>query len=142
MKRLQFIKSLLGAAVASISPAPVIAKPEEKKFAHDDIFYQPYNNERLIYFRTDSTVYKMLENSLKHRIVDGAKFRCYLPKHAFTLLRKEEYALSDFEPLVAMLNGYYERNDRYVLYEKNTFLRMIYQKENDSYYPDLFLAQI
>ena len=142
MKRLQFIKSLFGTAVASIIPAPVIAKPEEKKFAHDDIFYRPYNNNNLLYFKKDSVVYRMLENRLKDRIVDAAKFRCYLPKHAFTLLRKEEYALSDFEPLVAMLNGYYERNDRYALYEKNTFLRMIYQKENDSYYPDLFLAQI
>ena len=142
MKRLQFIKSLLGTAVASILPAPVVANPEEKKFAHDDIFYQPYSNETLIYFIADSQVYKMLENRLKHRIVDGAKFRCYLPKHAFTLLRKAEYTISDFEPLVAMLHGYYERNDKYELYEKSTFLRMIYQKENDSYYPDLFLAQI
>lgn len=142
MKRLQFIKSLLGTAVASILPAPVVANPEEKKFAHDDIFYQPYSNESLIYFRADSQVYKMLENRLKHRIVDGDKFRCYLPKHAFTLLRKAEYTISDFEPLVAMLHGYYERNDKYALYEKSTFLRMIYQKENDSYYPDLFLAQI
>lgn len=142
MKRLQFIKSLLGTAVASILPAPVVANPEEKKFAHDDIFYQPYSNETLIYFIADSQVYKMLENRLKHRIVDGAKFRCYLPKHAFTLLRKAEYTISDFEPLVAMLHGYYERNDKYALYEKSTFLRMIYQKENDSYYPDLFLAQI
>jgi hypothetical protein len=142
MKRLQFIKSLLGTAVASILPAPVVANPEEKKFAHDDIFYQPYSNEKLIYFRSDSQVYKMLENRLKYRIVDGAKFRCYLPKHAFTLLRKAEYTISDFEPLVAMLHGYYERNDKYALYEKSTFLRMIYQKENDSYYPDLFLAQI
>ena len=133
---------MLGTAVASILPAPVVANPEEKKFAHDDIFYQPYSNETLIYFIADSQVYKMLENRLKHRIVDGAKFRCYLPKHAFTLLRKAEYTISDFEPLVAMLHGYYERNDKYALYEKSTFLRMIYQKENDSYYPDLFLAQI
>lgn len=129
-------------AAASIIPAPVVAKPEEKKFAHDDIFYRPYNNDTLLYFKKDSVVYRMLENSLKDRIVDGAKFRCYLPKHAFTLLHKEEYTLSDFEPLVAMLNGYYERNDRYALHDKGIFLRMIYQKENDAYYPDLFLAQI
>lgn len=141
MKRLQFIKSLLGIAITSSIPKTAAAKPEEV-FAHDDIFYRPYNNDILLYFKVDSVVYRMLENSLKDRIVEGAKFRCYLPKHAFTLLRKEEYTLSDFDPLVAMLNGYYERNDRYALYEKNTFLRMIYQKENDSYYPDLFLAQI
>lgn len=141
MKRLQFIKTLFGVATVATVPSIAVAKKDIKTYSHDDIFHKPFNNKILVYFKSESDIYMMIKESMGDRIVDKDRFRCYLPKHAFTLLRKKEYTIEDFKPLIAMLHGYYEQNNLYSSAEHGVFMRMIYQKENDSYYPDLFLAK-
>lgn len=143
MKRIDFIKRLFGMVIVPIAPAAVIANTVEtiERYAHDDIFHTPYPNEHLMYFKPDSPVYKMIESALGDRIVESNRFRYYSPKHAFILLKKEFYTKEDFDPLIALLNGCYERHRVYAKYGYGeTILRMICDKTNNSYYPDLFDA--
>jgi hypothetical protein len=143
MRRADFIKIVTGMAVGPFIPQSSRANTSEKLFAHDEIFEVWPRNDRLVYFRKDSPVYKYLENQLSGRIVVRERFRHYSPKRDFILLKKDYYTIEDFAPLVALLNGRYERRCQYSEYGAgNTFLRMIYEKDNNSYYPDLFEAGI
>ena len=60
MNRKEFSKSLLGITVASVIPIPANAA-DEKTYLHDDIFHRPYNNDMLVYFKSEHPIYQELE---------------------------------------------------------------------------------
>lgn len=129
MKRGQFLRSLFtGAAI--ITTAPQLLSNEPKlidKFLFDDLFIISKGNDRLIYPKKESLVYKKIEETFKNRVNKDA-VATYLPVHHLSIPVKKEYSFDDFMPVQFYFECVYAYREKYTTESHDVCFRFIKDK--------------
>jgi len=140
MKRSDFFKSIFG--VAAVVALPNQLQATESEFSFDEIFEVHEGNERLVYPKKDSKIYRSIKELIgADRILDKKYFTCYLGFHSNVIPIKESYSIADFMPFVLALNSYYKKNDSFSETDKGVFFRMIKETPKTMYF-DTFLGDV
>lgn len=132
MNRLNFLKKI--GALLAVSAMPVSApasNKEEKKFKFDDIFYLPYNNDKLFYLKPGCEVEKYLRDSIKDQVTDNDNMSVYLGLNDLILPFKENYTLADFDYVVRAIKRY--------KYDKLNKSMIHFFHDKDGLHPTIFL---
>ncbi|MEL7600603.1 MAG: hypothetical protein AAGU18_10975 [Proteiniphilum sp.] len=134
MNRLNFIKRLGTLLAVSAMPVSASALNKEKKyFKFDDIFYQPYNNNRLFYLKPGCEIEKYLRDRVKDQVTDNDETSCvYMGLNDLILPFKEDYTLSDFDYVVRAIKRH--------KYEKLTKPMIRFFHDKDGLHPTIFLS--
>ena len=141
MRRLQFIKNLIGAATVATIPKAIAATSNKSIYTFDELFFRPFPNERLVYPRKECKLYLEIKSKIgENRIVDEKKFAHYYPYHHVAIAVKGSYSIEDFEPLFRALKTHYEKERQFSEYDKGVFFRMIKESPELMHF-DLFGAR-
>jgi len=142
MKRTQFLKSLfVGAIALTAIPITKAISPEKEKFSFDEIFHRPWNNQSLVYLKSDSEIYKTIRKSVENRVVEKERFRHYLGVYDILIPVKQEYTIADFDHVIMAIQSGYKRHNFYSEHIHGTFLYFFHGMEMpDRMHLELFLA--
>lgn len=126
MKRSEFLRSIFGITALAVIPTQLQARSNDIVYSFDELFQFPYNNDRLIYMKPNSDIYKTIKKSINSdRLLGSKHFSYYLSLYDLVLPVKETYTLSDFTPFILSLNSRYRKNITFIEYEQNVFFRLI-----------------
>ncbi|MES2864058.1 MAG: hypothetical protein V4666_08065 [Bacteroidota bacterium] len=140
MNRKNFLRSIVtGLGVVAVSP--LLLANEVKitgEYNFDELFIVHKGNERLIYPKKESLIYKFLEKSFIDR-VDSKKHHTYLPVHHLSIPVKERYKAEDFLPIKFYFESVYGKMNKYTFEQHDVIFRLI-KDAPDRMHLEVFLA--
>jgi hypothetical protein len=140
MKRSDFFKSIFGAAAIVALPNQLQATEKEKEYSFDELFEVHDKNEILIYPKPNTFIYNKIKEEIGiERILANKHFHYYLGVDDVIIPMKEKYTMDDFAPFIMCLNSYYKKNKLFAETHKQSFFRMISNKNGTMHF-DLFVG--
>lgn len=140
MNRKNFLRSLVtGLSVAAVSPLLLAneVKPTSE-YDFNELFIIYKGNDRLIYPKKESLIYKFLEKSFIDNI-DSKTHYTYLPVYHLSIPVKEKYKVEDFLPIKFYFESVYGKMNKYTFEQHDVTFRLI-KDAPDRMHLEVFLA--
>jgi len=139
MKRIEFLKNIFSAIVVTVIPKK-LHPIKDGEYYFNDIFEIHKGNDRLVYPKKDSELYKQIKELIgKDRILEGKYFIAYLGYHYNILPLKEKYTIEDFKPFILSTQSYYHKRENFSEYDKEVFFKL-FKETPDTMHFDVFLG--
>lgn len=138
MNRKSFLKTLFAGGAAVVVAPQLLATEPNKEFSFDELFIVHDGNNRLIYPRAESTIYKEIQKSFIESL-DLSKHHTYLPVHHLSIPIKDRYKFEDFLPVKYYFECVYGMNDKYTVEGYGVSYRFI-RDASDRMHLEVFLA--